>query len=119
MADKSVYEGFFHRVEDLARARGMNTGEACTRAKLDPATFTAMKRRTTEPKYSIVVNLARVLGVTPDYLFYGDAADKKLQADVMHELKTAAGLTDKDRELLTSLVKNLVETFVDKRAEAK
>lgn len=101
-------EGFGDRLARLRRSRGWKQKELAARMREKSNQISKWERGTYEPRFSVVVNLAAVLGTSTDYLLAGK--EEHVEPDRLADLWPALellplGLRNEIADLLKTVVR--------------
>lgn len=100
----------FNRLKKLAKAQGLTLSELSDQAGLGASTIYSWKYNT--PSISKLAKVAKILGVTTDYLLHGDNSkidiSPILNANQLY-MKDMA-LSDKDRQIIQGVLRSVLES---------
>jgi transcriptional regulator with XRE-family HTH domain len=101
-------------IKTVREAKGMSQKEVSTALKMDASQYSKIENGKTDPSFTIVVKIAKALGVTLSELFRADeiftdvkSSDKTL----MEKLRLLDTLEDKDKQSLY----HIIDTFIAKK----
>jgi len=109
-----AYWGETRSGSKVREAKGMSQKEVATALKMDASQYSRIENGKTDPSFTIVVKIAKALGVTLSELFRADeiftdvkSSDKTL----MEKLRLLDTLEDKDKQSLY----HIIDTFIAKK----
>ena len=86
------------RIAALRRGAGLSQAQLARRLQVSPSALGMYEQGRREPSMETLVAMARVFGVTTDYLLTGSQAEQELQEVLLRRISTADRRLENRRE---------------------
>lgn len=100
---------FWTRVDNLIEFKNLTRKEVAAKANFSYSSFTNGRKRESVPAADVALRIAKVLGVSVEYLLESELPKIKDDEDVLELIKIYRKISTRDKSVLLTLAKKLHE----------
>ncbi|MBD5437940.1 MAG: helix-turn-helix transcriptional regulator [Treponema sp.] len=100
---------FWARLDNLIEFKNLTRKEVAANAKFSYSSFTNGRKRESVPAADVALRIAKVLGVSVEYLLEGELPTIKDDKDLLELIKIYRRISPRDKSVLFALAKKLDE----------
>ncbi len=100
---------FWARLDNLIEFKNLTRKEVAAQANFSYSSFTNGRKRESVPAADVALRIAKVLGVSVEYLLEGELPKIKSDKDLLELVKIYRKLSTRDKSVLLTLAKKLNE----------